>query len=162
MPASAISEAVMQLLWIGGGPELPAWHEGLLPQVELAECADALDGRPYAIAGCDQGALAGLELATRLTTARLTTGRPDQHQRPPAHLIVADCPPLRADSPITDCAITAFAVAGDDLDIARACGWSKATSSAFGLRLLPRPEAWQDPGELTFLTVKEELKVWPA
>jgi hypothetical protein len=147
MPASAISKAVMQLLWIGGGPELRPWREGLGPQVELAQSEADLDGRPYAIAGSGDGALTGLGLAARLTAA---------------HLIVAGCPPLPADAPVTDCAVTAFAVIGDDLGIARACGWSKATSSAFGLRLLPGPDAWQDPGEITLLTVKEELKVWPA
>jgi surfactin synthase thioesterase subunit len=162
MPASAISKAVMQLLWIGGDPGFPGWCEGLGPQVELAESEAALDGRPYAIAGSGHGALTGLELAARLTAARLTTGGQDRHQRPPAQLIVAGCPPLPADAPVTACAVTAFAVAGDDLDVARACSWSNATSSAFGLRLLPSQQAWQSPGELTLLSLKEELKVWPA
>lgn len=150
MPASA----VMQLLWVGDGQELHAWREGLAPQVELADGVAALDGRPYAIAGSGHGALTGLELAVRLATHR--------HLRPAAHLIVAGCPPLPASPPITDCSVTAFSVTGDDLEIARACDWSKVTSAGFGLRLLPSPEAWQVPGELTVLAVKEELRVWPA
>jgi len=161
MPASAISKAVMQLLWVGG-QELHAWGAGLRPQVELAEGEAALDGRPYAIAGSGHGALAGLELAVRLTAAQPVTGGQNQHRRPPAHLIVAGCPRLPANAPVTACPVTAFAVTGDDADIASACSWSKATSSGFGLRLLPFPGTWQDPGELTLLAVKEELRVWPA
>jgi surfactin synthase thioesterase subunit len=157
MQLNAIGQAVMQLLWIGGGPELQAWREALRPQVELAESEAALDGRPYAIAGSGPGALTGLELV-----AWLTTQRRDRRRRPPAHLIVAGCPPLPVDAPVTGCPVTAFAVAADDLAVSRACSWSKATSSAFGLRLLPHPEAWQNPGAMTLLNLKEELKVWPA
>jgi hypothetical protein len=118
---------------------------------EIAAGLAVTGGCPYAIAGYGEWALVGFELA-RLMAAVL----------PPVHLVLAvPAEPAPADR-IVSCPVTAFVPAGTSAltDIGT---WAAATSGPFGVRLLPAdPAAWRRPGRRTLLSIKEDLRVWPA
>jgi hypothetical protein len=172
----AQSEApIMTLVSVGDGRGPwcgESWRAGLAPEVETVDlvadqeppgleqgaaagrllplCLSLLGDRPYAVCGYGAWALAALEL-TRLLAAK----------RPPAHLLVADCPApqlaaLAAEGQV-GWPVTAFSEAGPGGQMTR---WRHITTGSFTLRLVPADQGLVSAS--TLLAVKEELRVWPA
>jgi hypothetical protein len=157
---AANGRAALRLFWVAvaDSPRYDAaWRAGLAPEIDLVVVAPgspspdartALDGRPYAVAGLGQAAVAAFDLARHLAATYS-----------PVCLIVADAP--APDEGTVDWPIIAFAASGSDA--IPTVSWRRRTTHTFAARLLPDGETLADrPATRTLLAIKEELHVWPA